>query len=155
MTVPKLPGSTYTQDERVMAALAHACSILSIFGTIGSIVIWLTQKDKSRYVAFQALQAIVYHICLIVGWFFFMVCYMSSAIAFLPLSMASAPAVEGESTVSWFVILLMAAPIGIMVFMLILWLLYMLYGMYAAASTLQGKDFRYVVIGNRLEKYLD
>jgi len=35
-----------TQDERIMAALAHACAILLGMGVVGAIVIWVTQKEK-------------------------------------------------------------------------------------------------------------
>jgi hypothetical protein len=100
MTVPTLTGSSYTQDERVMAAM---CSMIA-----------------------------------------------------LPFSMVAAiPTTEGESTVSLLALLPIGVPFLMMGFSMFLWLLYMLYGLYGAASTLQGKDFRNVLIGNRLEKYLD
>jgi len=56
-----------TPDERVTAALAHAATLLPMMGALASIVIWATQKDRSRYVAFQALQAAVYQIGMVGG----------------------------------------------------------------------------------------
>ena len=41
-----------TSDERVMAALAH------FFGLIAALIVWVLNKDKSRFVRFQALQAL-------------------------------------------------------------------------------------------------
>ncbi len=58
---------TPTQDERIMAALSHASAIIPMMGVIAPIVIWATQKDKSSYVVFQALQAIVYQLCMVIA----------------------------------------------------------------------------------------
>jgi len=46
-----------TQDERIMAAMAHATIIFSAVGLVGPLVIWGTQREKSPFLAFQALQA--------------------------------------------------------------------------------------------------
>ena len=43
---------TTTSDERVMAALAH------FFGLIAALIVYVVNKDKSRFVRFQALQAL-------------------------------------------------------------------------------------------------
>ncbi|MBC8486993.1 MAG: DUF4870 domain-containing protein [Bacteroidetes bacterium] len=57
------PGS-YTNEEKLFALLSH----LSIFigGIILPIILWATQKDKSKFVAFHALQAIFYQLSCIV-----------------------------------------------------------------------------------------
>ncbi len=56
------------QEERIMAALSHGSVVLFGAGVIAAIVLWVTQKEKSAYVAFQALQATVYQmIGLVVG----------------------------------------------------------------------------------------
>ena len=49
-----------TSDERLLAMLSH----LSIFlgGIILPIILWATQKDKSKFVRFHSLQAIFYHL---------------------------------------------------------------------------------------------
>ena len=44
---------TITQDDKVLAGLAHGSTLLNLFtggfgGIIAALVIWLTQKDKSR-----------------------------------------------------------------------------------------------------------
>nr|NIV37945.1 DUF4870 domain-containing protein [Anaerolineae bacterium] len=54
-----------TQDERVLAGLAHGSILLGLFtsgvgGIIAALVIWATQKEKSAYAAAQALQSMVY-----------------------------------------------------------------------------------------------
>ena len=53
-----------TQDEKTMAMLAHGGALLNVLTGIGGIivalVVYLIQKDKSPWVAFQALQSLIY-----------------------------------------------------------------------------------------------
>jgi uncharacterized Tic20 family protein len=79
-----------TQDERIMAALAHASALLPMMGVIAPIIIWVTQKEKSQYVAFQSLQALAYQLSMIVAWFVGMGCYLLSFFGiFLTIPFAS------------------------------------------------------------------
>jgi uncharacterized Tic20 family protein len=79
-----------TQDERVMAALSHGSALLPMLGIIAPIIIWVTQKEKSKYVAFQALQALAYQTIMIVAYFFAMGCYILSFFGtFLTIPFAS------------------------------------------------------------------
>lgn len=47
-----------TSDEKLMGALAH------FFGPLVAIIVWITQKEKSRFVKFQALQALAFDMAL-------------------------------------------------------------------------------------------
>lgn len=49
-----------TSDEKLLAMLAHLSIVLG--GIILPIILWATQKDKSKFVRFHSLQAIFYHI---------------------------------------------------------------------------------------------
>lgn len=133
-----------SQDERIMAALAHACAILFGMGIVGAIVIWATQKDRSRYVAFQALQAIVYQIAGLVvtmaSWCCWTALYFAS---FIPL-MSAAEAGAEPPFFFWFSMLLMFVPLAIMG-------LWILGGLWGALRCLRGHDFTYIVVGNWLE----
>ncbi len=73
-----------SQNDKIMAALAHISAVLPLIGVIAPTIIWATQKDKSEYVAFQALQAVAYQLVMILAWFIGMGCYMISA--FLTIS---------------------------------------------------------------------
>jgi uncharacterized Tic20 family protein len=65
-----------TSDEKLLAMLAH----LSIFlgGIILPIILWATQKDKSKFVSFNSLQAIFYHLIygLVVVMFVFVMVFI-------------------------------------------------------------------------------
>lgn len=155
MSAEPAPTSTLTQDERVTAALAHTTVILPMMGMLGAIVIWATQKEKSRYVAFQALQAVVYHIVMILSAFLTGVCYMCSIFVFplaVPLGLATTDSATGEVSPLFF--LPMLIPFAVIGLAGLLWVGLVVYGLAGAASALQGKEFRYLLIGRRLESYL-
>lgn len=55
-----------TAEERTLAALSHGFGILGMvvsagfLGWLAPLVIYLTQKDKSRFVAYHAFQALIF-----------------------------------------------------------------------------------------------
>jgi len=149
-----------TQDERILAALAHASVILPFWGLIGAIVIWATQREKSRFVGFQALQVIAYQLVLIVGGFLGVACYMCSFFLMMFLGLPiGALAAQNMATPDFFggllAIIVSAFPFCIMGILGLVGLAYVLYGLYGAVRVLQGHDFRYAIIGRRLEQYLE
>jgi uncharacterized Tic20 family protein len=131
-----------------MAALAHAGVIVFGMGIIASVVIWVTQKDRSRYVAFQALQATVYHI---IGFCIFlasMLCWLLLYFAsFIPLMIA---ATEGSNDPPLGFILAMV----LMVVPLIFMGLWIIGGLWGAVRAFQGRDFRYLAIGDWVERWM-
>jgi uncharacterized Tic20 family protein len=56
-----VPNSTRpSAQERIFAAIAHLLTIFSLPGMLIATVIWLTQRRRSRYVAMQARQAVLW-----------------------------------------------------------------------------------------------
>lgn len=146
-------------DEWTAAALAHASVLLTLVlamvGGIGllvgpaiPLVMYLGYREKSRFVAFHALQALAYQVA---GVVFFLVLVVVT-VAWV--------------TIAWTVSgLLSAALIGLLLipFALVLTLLTVLllvcipiawlgYGLVAAYQVYQGRDFRYRLIGEWLER---
>src|SRR5690242_21478902 len=60
-----------TPEERTLAAIAHGSALLTLFtgfaGIIVSFLIWLSQRDRSTYVAYQAMQATVFQLACLAG----------------------------------------------------------------------------------------
>ncbi|MEO1969958.1 MAG: DUF4870 domain-containing protein [Pirellulaceae bacterium] len=54
-----------SSDERTWAMLAHL-SIL-VLGVIGPLVIWLVKKEESKFVADQAMEALNFHIAVLIA----------------------------------------------------------------------------------------
>jgi uncharacterized Tic20 family protein len=136
------------QDERTMAALAHASIIAFGMGIIASVVLWATQKDRSRYVALQALQATVYHIigfCIFMaGMLCWLILYFAS---FIPLMIAVEQGSNDPPVAFILSMLLMVVPL---IFMGI----WIICGLWGAVRAFQGRDFRYPVIGDQVERWL-
>jgi uncharacterized protein len=138
-----------------MAALSHITALLPFMGVVVPIVIWVTQKDKSPYVAFQALQAMTYQITMILAWFVGMACYMSSFFG-LFLGTAVVPSfASSASAEAWFVLPFMLLPFVTLGLIFVGGMAFVIYGLIGGVMALQGKEFRYVVIGWRIERYLE
>jgi uncharacterized Tic20 family protein len=136
------------QDEHIMAALAHGSILLPMTGVIVPIVIWITQREKSRYVAFQSLQALLFQLILIVAWVLGMGCYMlsifSMVVAVIPLSQS--PGIDQYGGI------FTLFPFGVLGVSLCAGALFVIYGLVGAIMTLQGTDFRYLLIGNFIKQ---
>jgi uncharacterized protein len=140
-----------TQEERITAALAHITAIIPTMGIIAPIIIWVTQKEKSKFVNFQALQALVYQLLMLLLWFLMFGCYMGSMFLIIPLTGAFTNSrfpngVSGEIFVFF--------PFCVFGFFILLQLFMIIYALVATVKVLQGKDFRYAVVADRLDKYL-
>jgi uncharacterized Tic20 family protein len=141
---------TPTQDERIMAALSNISVLLPMMGFVVPIVIWVTQKEKSRYVAFQSLQALVYQLCMILAWFVGMGCYMISFFG----TFFTLPFSDSSQSVSPIFALGFIIPFLVFGAIFIGGILFVIYGVVGAVMTLQGKAFRYVIIGKRVERFM-
>jgi uncharacterized Tic20 family protein len=144
-------GSTI-QDERVMATIAHATVVFSAVGLIGPLIIWGTQREKSRFVAFQALQAAAYQFLLLLGGLLAGALYVCSFLSLPVTALLSAP--FDERAALCFPFLGFSCTFGVLFLLMLAWMAYVGYGLFAAVSVLQGNDFRYVLLGPRLERYL-
>jgi len=141
------------QDERVLAALAHGSILLGVLtsgvGGIGAaLLIWLTQREKSAYATFQALQAVVYQVVTILVNGAVWTCWGLAWMAMLlPPLFANPSAYEKAPPAGlWIGLLLMVVPAGISV-------LTVLYGLWGAVRCWGGHDFRYAIIGRWLESH--
>lgn len=56
-------GQEPNSDEKTWAAVAHASCL--VFGVIGPIIIYFMYKDKSRFVAYHALQASIFQLVMV------------------------------------------------------------------------------------------
>ena len=153
MTEQYHPSLT-TQDERVMAGLAHISIILPMMGLLAPIFIWVTQKDKSEYVAFQSLQALAYQFSLfllyLIGWG----CY---AFSFFGMFLAIPFAPPEGSTEMPSPLFFVSAFLPFIVFGLVFLVFIALgiYGVIGGVMCFKGQPFRYMVIGKMVEKFKD
>ncbi len=148
-----LNAQTPNQDERVMASLSHVSALIPMIGVVAPIVIWVTQKDKSRYVAFQALQALAYQLSMIAAWFIGMGFYMCSFfVTFLTIPFASSS--EASHSLDPFVGFAFIIPFLVFGAIFVGGFFFIVYGVIGAVMAFQGKPFRYIFIGNRVDRFM-
>jgi uncharacterized membrane protein len=134
-------------ENRLLAALAHGSAVAQGVGILVGVLVYITQRDKSRYAAFQALQAAVFQlISLIITIGLWLVWGVIYGLSMIPLIRqaetnpdAAPPAIFWISTASMVIPLIYMVIIG-------------LYGLWGGVRTWRGKDFRYLIIGGWLEK---
>jgi len=136
-----------TREERLLAALAHGGIVVGGPAPAVSLLVWLAQKDRSDYTAFQALQAAVYQLLgllvAVTAWSCWTLFYLSSLI---PLVNSSAQT-DQPPLIFWIGLGSMVLPAGVMA-------LWWLYGLVGAVACGLGRDFQYLLLGRWLRRYL-
>jgi uncharacterized Tic20 family protein len=134
------------QEERILSALAHGSIVAQGLGILVGVVLYVTQRDRSKRVAFQALQAAVYQfVSLLVTVVLWMVWMVLHGISYIPLFQNPEAFEESPPTFFFITLVAMIVPLALMA----VWLLY---GLLGALQTLRGRDFRYAVIGRLLDR---
>jgi uncharacterized Tic20 family protein len=126
-----------TSEERNWAMLSHLSILLNLFtgflGPVVSLVIYLVYRDRSRYVAYQSLQATIFQLItwigagLLIGGIWLVTLVLSAILVgllCLPFSLIGT-------------LLLLVAPLASLI-----------YGVYAAVKCSDGEDFRYWLVGD-------
>ena len=134
-------------ENRLLAALAHGSVVTQGLGILVGVFVYITQREKSHYAAFQGLQAAVYqlvNLIIVIGmWVVWGIFYGLSILSLIKLEEtnpdAAPPAIFWIAMISMFIPLIYMVLVG-------------LYGLWGALRTWQGKDFKYLIIGSWLEK---
>ena len=138
-----------SSDEKLMGALAH------LFGPLVALIVWSTQKDKSRFVKFQALQALAFDVILIAVMGVVLFCAFGVMFAgifgsmFVTLGNASSP-----DAVPPFFILPFMFPMLMSACILPFSLLILTARLIASISVLNGRNYQYPLLGKWLENFL-
>jgi uncharacterized Tic20 family protein len=120
-------------DERTWGMLSHLSVLLNLVtgfgGPIGALIIYLIYKERSRFVAYHALQSLVFQLIWWVG---------AGAVAGISW------AISGALTAVFIGVLCM--PLACIFSLLPLGSL--VYGIVGAVQTSQGQDFKYWLVGD-------
>ena len=126
-----------------MSLLFHLSILIPNIGILAPIIIWVTNKDKSRFVRFNALQAIFFQLIFFILMMFFIfigVILMLIAIPWFDLSSNAEPGILFFLSM---VFMFMYFP---------LWLIFGIYAVVAAVKSFKGKIFKYAIIGRIFER---
>jgi hypothetical protein len=129
---PLSPG-----DERTWAMLAHLSVLLNLvtgfLGVGAALLIYLMYKDRSRYVAYQAMQS-----------FLFQLLFWAGGGVLIGIMWA----IVGALSAILVGILLIPIALLITPVLLIFPLIALVYGVIGSIETSNGKDFRYWLVGD-------
>jgi uncharacterized Tic20 family protein len=139
LSQPYQPPPLSPADERTWAMLAHLSTLLNLvtgfLGPVGALIIYIVLKDRSRYVAYQSLQSLVFQLIVWVGggvlagtaW------VLSGALAAVAIGCLCMPIAA----------LISLIPIAGLV-----------YGVVGGIQCSQGQDFRYWLVGDWMRETL-
>ena len=138
-----------TSDERMMAALAH------FFGIIGALIVWVMQKDKSRFVRFQAMQALVFDLIVMIFLFVLFFCFFG--VMFLGMfgtMFAGMNRAAQSENFSWPMIFPTMLPFVMFICIFPFSMALLIARIVATVSVLNGNNFRYPFLGTRVEQFM-
>lgn len=149
MTQPSLAP---TSDESLMAAISH------FFGFLVALIVWVTQKDKSRFVRFQAIQAMAFDLIVTIAVFLVVGCMMAFIFGVLAFGIGDIaifgnlgnPTAEPFRTL---IALMTAVPLLIPCIFIPMVGIIFVTRLIATIQTFQGKDFHYPWLGALVERY--
>lgn len=137
-----------SSDEKIMAALVHGSVFLMFLGPIVPVIIWASQRKKSKYVSFHALQAMGYQALIFWAWIVVTIVVAIFTVILLPLGITL---IENPRDVAAFPFLfqipIFAAIFGIMGLSFVT-------GLAGGILCLLGRDFHYPFLGTWLQRYL-
>ena len=125
-----------------MAALSHTAMILPYIGIVVPLGIWISQRDKSNWLRFQALQALVFQVLQFVIMTL-VACFLIPLILSMMISTA-----ENPDTIFGSLFIIQLLPF-------LFWALLILLGLFAGVMCAFGRDFHYPILGRILTRYLE
>ncbi len=149
-----------TSNERIWAALAHASVLLTfilgvttgglavIVGALVPLIIWLAFRDRSRFVAFHAIQASVFQLASVAAWVGLLIV---GAVILIPawiVTILLSLILIGLLLLPLVLVLTIALPAALVVMPLAV----LVYGLYGAFEVYGGRDFRYWLVADWIEK---
>jgi uncharacterized Tic20 family protein len=143
------------QEDKLLAALCHISIIFSTMGVIFPIVIYVNARERSKPLAFQAMQSMLYHVAALIWTFVFIVLWVLALLVFSGMFtfFAEASASGGEMAPGTAI----AFPVLMILFFVLFFVGYFVVyipGIAGTIQTMRGRMFRYPIIGKWLERWL-
>jgi len=140
-----------TTEERLLGGISH------LLGIIWALIIWAIEKDKSRFVRFQAMQAVAFDgavmvVMLVVVGVVLLLTFLILAILMILVGILASQGNQDFltyiipiSTMFPFFLFLIFVPVGLALTVVRL---------IASIRVFQGTDFHYPWLGNQVKKWL-
>jgi uncharacterized Tic20 family protein len=138
------------KEDRVISAILHASSPYGLFALAASSVVWATQRSRSRLLAFQSLQALLFQLFTFLAVLLVFSLLMAGVVfaAFTGL-IARTGVTEPELTA----FLINSALLGFGAIHFFTFV-FPLGGVWAAMQVLRGRNFRYPILGRLATQWM-
>jgi hypothetical protein len=136
--VPPAPPPPLSEAEaRTWAMVAHLSVLLNLvtgfLGVVAALVIYIIYKDRSRFVAYQAMQSFVFQLIFWAGG---------------GLAIGAIWAVTGALSAVFIGLLCVPFALLFTIILGLMPLVALVYGVYAGIEANQGKEFKYWLVGD-------
>lgn len=148
MNIPSIQETT--SEERTWAALTHISVVFLFWGFIFPLMIWATQRKKSAFVAFHALQALTYQIFEIPVWLVWSLIAPLLAVPVIVFVVGATSRQSGDLPI----LVPFLIQFGMFGWMLCGLVLYFVPGVLAMIFIFARRDFYYPLLGQWLKRYL-
>ncbi len=136
-------------EERLVIAILHASSVLNFVAIIGSAAVWAHQHSRSRFMAIQARQAMMFQIIVAISSMMAFLLFMAG---FNVAAFGGLIARSGFGEPALTSALIVAFLLGVAVIIFFLNIL-PLAGVWAAIRILRGHNYLYPIIGRRVTNW--
>ena len=129
-------------EEKIKSLLSHLSILIPNIGIMAPILIWVTQKDNSKFVRFNSLQAIFFQLISTAIMMLFIFVGIILMLVSVPVVIANPNAEPGALFFVSMIFFFLYFPI---------WFIFIIYAIVGAVLSYQGKIFRYILIGKIIE----
>lgn len=147
-----------TREDNWVAGICHATAILQLWGIVTPLIVWFTQKERSAHLRFQAMQALIYQGIALAAYLIGMALYLASLFGmFFVFAVLGATRgnQEIQSPVGGVMLILFGIIMLIWLAITILMPVYYLLAAWASIRTIQGRPFRYPLIGRIIARRME
>jgi len=150
-----------TREDQLMAALCHASAMVPLIGMVVPLAVWLSQRERSGLLRFQAVQALVYQLVGLVAYFVLMGCYMASMVLMFPIPFLGESLPRGNQFSPQLALMILAMVLFFGAMLLIGAAysvggpIYVLIALVGGWRVLKGHDFHYPLLGKMVTRWTD
>ncbi|MBN1305551.1 MAG: DUF4870 domain-containing protein [Anaerolineales bacterium] len=137
-------------EARWVVSMGHAGVIISFWGMLPPLVVWLMEKERSFFLKFQSIQTFIYQLIGNLALLLMLLLYGVGLLGIMfVLGLSGMAGASVMALLVFFFLLLL-----VMFLIALLLPLYHIMGQVAAVRVLQGRDYNYPVLGKQLRKRL-
>ncbi|GEM_PF-402512 len=142
-----------THEDRWVAAMGHFSVIIVLWGMLAPLTAWILQGKRSAWLKFQSVQAIAFHVCVLLLGLLGGALYFFGFFVFIILTGFGESSSMSSSTGLVGLIVMLGSMLVALLILLVIPLFHIM-GQWAGYRVLKGDDYRYPVIGKLVARVI-